>query len=458
MIRTFLLGFVLLITACSKEEVAGGDGSSQLPQDKQPEEVETLSDTQLLDLTQSQTFKYFWDYAHPDSGAARERYHPSDPNFDAHTVTMGGTGFGLMAIIVGVERGYISRAAALERLKTLLHFLENADRFHGAWPHWLDGRTGKVRPFSPKDNGGDLVETAFLAQGLICIQEYFKDGSEEEQALSATAKSLWEGVEWDFYTQGQNRLLWHWSPDFAFEKNLTIKGYNETLITYVLAAASPEHRIEKEVYQEGWASNGGIKSGNESFNFPLVVNHPGSPFLGGPLFFSHYSFLGLNPNGLADAYVNYGQAALSHANINYQYCVDNPKNFTGYGKDCWGLTASYTRNADGSRGYRAHSPVQDYGIISPTAALSSFPFTPEYSMRALRYFYKNKDKLLGPAGFYDAFSPQYGFWVAEAYLAIDQGPEIIMIENYRTGLLWNLFMQNPAVQQGLDHLGFVYQK
>jgi hypothetical protein len=457
--KKVLLFLFLILLSCSNDEVAGGDGSSQLPQTENPEtQQEVISDSELLDLTQETTFKYFWDFAHPNAGAALERYHPEDPSHDSNTVAIGGTGFGLMAILVGIERGFISREAGVLRLQKIANFLSSADRFHGAWPHWLDGKTGKVKSFSAKDNGGDLVETAFLAQGLISVQEYFKEGIESEKALSQKAEALWHGIEWDWYTNKEKKLLWHWSPDYGFEINLGLKGYNETLIAYVLAAAAPNHTIEKDVYDNGWATQGAIKSTNERYNFPLIVNHPGSPNLGGPLFFSHYSFLGLNPNGLADAYVNYGQAAVSHTNINYQYCVENPKNFIGYGKDCWGLTASYTRRADGGIGYMAHSPVQDVGVITPSAALSSFPYTPEHAMRALRYFYKNKSKLLGPAGFYDAFSPQYNFWVAKAYLAIDQGPQIIMIENYRTGLLWKLFMQNKEVQQGLDKLGFVYTK
>ena len=455
-----LLFLLVIFTACSNEGgIAGGDGLSQLPTETEvdaPEEE--ITDQALLDIAQSTTFKYFWDYAHPNAGAARERYHPGNPSFDQHTVAVGGTGFGLMAIIVGVERGFISKSEAISRFQKILNFLESADRFHGAWPHWLDGNTAKVKPFSAKDNGGDIVETALLVQGLICVQEYFKSGTEAEKQLSQQAKTLWEEVEWDWYTNDKETLLWHWSPEYGFDINLGLKGYNETLIGYVLAASSPDYSIDKTVYQSGWASEGAIKSSNESYSYPLVVKHPGSPNLGGPLFFSHYSFLGLNPKGLADAYVNYDQATISHSNINYQYCVENPKGFAAYSKDCWGLTASYTRNSDGSRGYKAHSPVEDNGVITPSAALSSFPYTPEYSMRALRFFYKNKDKLLGPAGFYDAFSPQYGFWVAEAYLAIDQGPEIIMIENYRSGLLWTLFMQNTQIHNGLDKLGFVYSK
>jgi len=454
---TYLIIITILVTffSCSKDSGQGPIGVSELP-DPNPEPAVPITDEELLDLTQEATFNYFWEFAEVNSGCARERYHPRDPENDAHTVTTGGTGFGLMAILVGIERNYITRASAVARLDKILTFLESADRFHGAWPHWIEGTTGKVKPFSAQDNGGDLVETAFLSQGLICIKEYFKNGTEAEKAIANKADVLWKGVEWNWYTQNENTLYWHWSPTNAFAINLQLKGYNETLISYVLAAASPDYSITKEVYRNGWASNGTIKSTNITYGFPLIVKHPGSETYGGPLFFSHYSFLGLNPNGLADEYVNYETASSSHANINYSYCVENPKGFQDYGKDCWGLTASYTRNSDGNIGYSAHSPVNDTGVIAPTAAVSSIVYTPEKSLRAMHYFYTRKDKLLGPAGFYDAFSPPNGFWVAEAYLAIDQGPQIIMIENYRTGLLWNLFMQNEEVKAGLSKLGFAY--
>ena len=424
--------------------------------DEGPMLIEPLSDIEMMDLVQRETFKYFWDFAESNSGAARERYMVSNPSKDENLVTTGGTGFGLMVILVGIERGYVARAEAVTRLETLLSFLENSNRFRGAWPHWLNGTNGRVIPFSNQDNGGDLVETSFLAQGLICINEYFKNGSSTEIQLANRADKLWKGVEWDWYTQNQNVLYWHWSPNYSFGMDLKIEGYNESLITYVLAAASPDYSISAEVYQEGWASNGTMKSSSVQYNLPLVLNHAGSPQFGGPMFFSHYSFLGLNPTNLVDQYADYNQVATNHAKINYQYCVENPKGFAGYGVDCWGLSASYSRDTDGTLGYSAHSPVNDKGVISPTAAISSIPFTPTESLRAMHYFYQNKDKLLGKAGFYDAFSPAYNFWVAEAYLAINQGPEIIMIENYRSGLLWNLFMQNEDVRNGLDKLGFAY--
>jgi hypothetical protein len=314
-----------------------------------------------------------------------------------------------------------------------------------------------VKPFSSLDDGADLVETAYLAQGLICVQEYLKEGTETEKSLAAQAESLWKGVEWDWFTQGQEVLYWHWSANHGFAINLQLKGYNEVLITYVLAAASPDHGIGKEVYANGWASDGGIQSANTKYGYPLLVKHAGAEEFGGPLFWSHYSFLGLDPEGLADDYANYWEVNLNHSRINHRYCVENPKGYEDYGADCWGLTASYTRNQDGSIGYAAHQPDNDLGVISPTAAISAIPYMPEESMAAMHYFYANRDKLLGPAGFYDAFSPEYNYWVAEAYLAIDQGPAIIMIENHRTGLLWDLFMQNPSVRTGLTTLGFAFK-
>ncbi|WP_336066468.1 glucoamylase family protein [Mesoflavibacter sp. CH_XMU1404-2] len=447
------LSYILfvLIFACGSED---GPGYQEPYNPNQNDPViEPLTDTEMLDLVQEETFKYFWDYANTESGAARERYHVDNPSLNANVVTTGGSGFGLMAILVGIERGYVTRTEAVTRLNTILDFFENADRFHGAWSHWIDGGTGNVLPFSAEDNGGDLVETAFLAQGLICIKEYFKNGTTEEQALATQADNLWKGIEWDWYTQNQNTLYWHWSPSNDFSINLELKGYNETLIAYVLGAASPDYTIPIDAYHQGWASNGNIVSGASQYGIPLVLDHAGTGT--GPLFWAHYSHLGLNPTNLTDQYASYWDLNVNHTNINYEHCLDNPNNYAGYGADCWGLTASYSRNNDGSVGYNAHDPENDTGIISPTAAISSMPYTPQKSLAAMHYFYQQGDDLLGPAGFYDAFSPHYD-WYTPRYLAIDQGPQIIMIENYRTGLLWNLFMQNENVQNGLNSLGFNY--
>jgi hypothetical protein len=457
MIKSKLSSLILLIGIALLSGCEENDDTSAIPPDSGSEIPDTkLTDEELLDLVQHETFKYFWDYADQNSGAALERYHPGNPSFSAPVVATGGTGFGLMAMLVAIERNFVNRAEAVQRIEKILSFLESAERFHGAWPHWINGNTGKVIPFSSLDDGGDLVETAFLCQGLLSVSEYFRDGNLEEKELAEKARELWMGVEWDWYTQGEDALYWHWSPNHGFEINFKLEGYNEVLITYVLAAASPTHSISKNIYDSGWAANGNIQYDGTAYGYPLLLRHRGDVELGGPLFWSHYSYLGLNPNGLSDAYANYEEVNKNHATINYAYCQENPKKFAGYGDGFWGLTASYSRNADGSLGYTAHSPGNDLGIISPTAALSSMPYTPVQSMKALRSFYDNREKLLGPAGFYDAFSSDLN-WVAEAYLAIDQGPQIIMIENYRSGLLWNLFMRNEEVRAGLDKLGFSYQ-
>lgn len=403
-----------------------------------------ISDDELLSKVQSQTFKYFWEFAHPVSGLARER------NSSGNTVTIGGSGFGLMAIIVGIERGLISRQQGIERLTTIVNFLGNeADRFHGVWSHWLHGETGNVIPFSADDDGGDLVETAFMIQGLITVRQYLTSDDAAESALIDKINALWQEVEWDWYRQGdQNVLYWHWSPKFGWAKNHKIQGWNESLIVYVLAAGSPTHGIPTEVYSEGWTRSGDMRNGNNYYEITLPLGSA----RGGPLFFSHYSFLGLDPRNLEDQYADYWTQNVAHSLINYAYSVDNPKNFVGYSTASWGLTAS-----DNHEGYSAHSPENDLGVITPTAAISSLPYTPEESMRAIRHFYYILgDKLWGEYGFYDAFNITEG-WYADSYLAIDQGPIICMIENHRTGLLWDLFMSAPEIQSGLTTLGFTYE-
>ena len=387
-----------------------------------------IADEELLDLVQSQTFKFFWDYGHPVSGLARERLGSGD------TVTSGGSGFGIMCIPVAVERGFISRAEAAERMRIIVDFLQNkAERFHGAYSHWLNGSTGKVIPFSANDNGGDLVETAFLIQGLLAAAHYFN--APEEADIRSGIDAIWRDVEWDWYTRGQNVLYWHWSPDKDWTMNMPIRGWNEGLIVYVLAAASPTHPISAEVYHQGWTSGGSMQ---------LTQN--------GPLFFAHYSFLGLDPRHLSDAYGNYWEQNVAHARFNYDYCVRNPRSHVGYSASCWGLTAS-----DFPGGYTASAPSNDSGTIAPTAAVASYPYVPEESMEAIRYFYyKLGDQLWGQYGFHDAFCLDSA-WFANSYIAIDQGPIVIMLENARSGLLWNCFMQDEDVLRGLDKLGFTWK-
>ncbi|WP_256012959.1 glucoamylase family protein [Desertivirga xinjiangensis] len=403
-----------------------------------------LSDDELLEAVQKQTFRYFWDFAHPISGMARERSNIAF-EYGSEVVTTGGTGFGLMAIIVAAERGWVTRQQAAVRTLKIVDFLWKADIFHGAFPHWINGETGKVIRFSPKDDGGDIVETSFLFQGLLTARQYFNADNPTESQIRNKILWMWEGVEWNWYTQGQNVLYWHWSPNNGWSMNHQIHGWNECLLTYVLAAASPKYPISPEVYHQGWINGYNFKNGKEYYNTTLPL---GGEY-GGPLFFSHYSFLGLDPRGLKDRYADYWMQNRNHTLINRAYCVDNPKNYKGYGTKSWGLTAS-----DNHKGYAAHSPTEDLGVITPTAALSAFPYTPDESMRALKYFYNHLgEKIWSEYGFVDAFSEHHN-WYAKSHLAIDQGPIIIMIENYRTGLLWKLFMTIPDLQKGLKKLGF----
>lgn len=399
-----------------------------------------ISDEDLLTKVQEYTFKYFWDFAHPVSGLARER------NTSGDVVTIGGSGFGLQAIIVGIERSFISRTEGVNRFSTIVDFLINADRFHGAWPHWMNGNTGDVIPFGERDNGADIVETAFMAQGLMTVREYLDENNAQENAIIIKINTLLNEIEWNWFTQGgQNVIYWHWSPNFGWDMNLRVQGYNEALIVYLLAASSSNYAIDEEVYTNGWTRNGAMQNGRSFYGIELPLGYD----FGGPLFFAHYSFMGLDPRNLSDSYTDYWTQNRNHSLINRAHSIENPRRFVGYSSYSWGITAS-----DEPGGYSAHDPLNDNGTITPTAALSSMPYTPNESMEALRHFYYHLgDKLWGPYGFYDAFNPTENWW-ADSYLAIDQGPIIVMIENHRTGLLWDLFMQAPEIYTGLEALGF----
>jgi len=437
--RKFIHNFLILLTISLTSYCQLYAKNYSKEQNQKIQDKIKIKDDSLMTLVQYRTFQYFWEGAEPISGLACERINLDGiyPENDKSVVTTGGSGFGIMAVLVGIERKFITREQGFQRLQHIVAFLAKADRFHGAWPHWMYGETGKVKPFGTKDNGGDLVETAYLIQGLLTARQYFVNGSEPEKKLCADIDQLWRSVEWNWYTHGEKVLYWHWSPQYAWEMNFAVTGYNECLIMYVLAASSPSHAIDASVYHKGWAKDGAIKGSHSNFGFQLQLNHNGALLSGGPLFWAHYSYLGLDPRELKDRYADYWAENRNQTLINHQWCVENPKKFKGYSTNCWGLTASYSIN-----GYVAHAPdpINDLGVISPTAALSSFPYTPKYSMQAMQYFYNGLgNKIWGKYGFYDAFSIQNN-WYPSRYLAIDQGPEVVMIENYRSGLLWKLFM------------------
>jgi hypothetical protein len=420
-----------------------------------------LKDDELLTMVQRAGFLYYWEGAHPVAGMALENI-PGDDRI----VATGASGFGILAVLVGVERGFVSREDAARRMLTIVEFLRRADRFHGVWPHFLDGGTGKVLPvFGPRDDGGDLVETAFLMQGLLAARQYFNGSSDLERRIVQIITALWEGVEWDWYRRDPagDFLYWHWSPDHGWQLNHKLIGFNETLIAYVLAIASPTHGVPVSLYYSGWASLsdeaagyrrgwGGTSDGERYVNSKTYygIKLPVGVGRGGPLFFTHYSYLGLDPRALRDRYTNHFENNRAIARINYAYVESNPGRFAGYGDGAWGLTAS-----DGPSGYRAHEPREgvDDGTITPTGALASFPYTPNESMAALRYFYGELgQRLWGIYGFRDAYNLTED-WVAPIYMGLNQAPIVVMIENYRSGLLWKLFMGNPEVRSAVERIG-----
>ena len=406
----------------------------------------SMPDEALLERIQQQTFRFFWEGAEHASGLARDRNEQKGDARD-NLAAVGGSGFGIMALVVATDRGWVSRIDAVERLSQMLDVLERAIRYHGVFPHFLDGASGATIAFGPMDDGGDLVETSLLMMGLLTARRYFD--RPEEASLKARITRLWEEVEWDWHVQpGQQVLTWHWSPNHGFAMNHAIRGWNECLITYLLAAASPNHAIAPDIYESGFCAGPDYRNANTYYGIEL----PLGPALGGPLFFAHYSFCGLNPHGLSDAHANYWEQNVAQTRINLAHCIANPNGFAGYSKDCWGLTAS-----DDPSGYEAHAPGNDNGTISPTAALSSIVYAPQEVINALRYFLvEYGNKIWGRYGFTDAFNPARN-WYANTFLAIDQGPIIVMIENYRSGLLWDLFMSVPEVRHGLGRLGFAFR-
>ena len=405
-----------------------------------------MPDEELLETVQRQHFRYFWEGGHPDSGLAFDRRTSGKPAALDAWITTGGSGFAAMALIVAVERGWVTRGAALERLGRMLDLLVRARRYHGAYPHFMNGQTGETSPFFGKDDAADLVETSFLMMGLLCARQYFDRDTKEEAAARAQISKLWSDVEWTWFTRGGEEVLyWHWSPTYGWAMNHPIRGWNECLITYVLAASSPRHAIEPKVYTQGFATGPWFRNGKSWYDIELPLGMP----YGGPLFIAHYSFLGLDPRGLEDRYADYWEQNVRHVRINRAHCVANPGRFEGYGEACWGLTAS-----DDPTGYSAHAPDNDNGTISPTAALASMPYAPAEATTVLRHpLERHGERLWRDLGFVDAFCESQG-WYADTFLAIDQGPIILMIENHRTGLLWKLFMSVPEVQAGLRRLGF----
>ena len=420
-----------------------------------------LSDDELLTMMQQACFHYYWEGADPYSGMTRENI-PGD----ARIVATGASGMGIMSLVVGVDRKFITRAQGIERLTRIVNFLEHAQRYHGVWSHYMNGNTGQTMPvFGMYDNGGDLVETSFLIQGLLAARQYFHGSDPAEQSLYRRITVLWETVEWNWYRQNptSDYLYWHWSPQWAFQIHHNLIGFNEVMITYLLSIASPTHGVPASMYYSGWSSQsenaqhyregwGGTKDGNLYSNghtyYGIKLDVGVGP--GGPLFFTHYSFMGMDPHSFHDRFTaSYFENNRNIARINRAYAIANPKHYAGYGPDAWGLTAS-----DGPHGYAAQAPdeADDIGNITPTGALASFPYTPDASMAALKHYYRDYgDTMWGVYGLRDAINPSAN-WISPIYMGLNQAPIVVMIENYRTGLVWKNFMANPEIATMLKNL------
>jgi exo beta-1,2-glucooligosaccharide sophorohydrolase (non-reducing end) len=402
-----------------------------------------MTDDELLTMVQEASFRYYWNAAEPHSGMTRENRPGNDD-----MIALGASGFGIMALVAGTDRGFITREQGVERMLQITSFLEGADRYHGAWSHFISGRTGHTMAvFGVFDNGADLVETSFLMEGLLTARQYFNGSNAKEQELRGRITRLWEGVEWDwFLTPKRDALWWHWSPDYSYYIANRLTGWNEVMITYLLAIASPTHGIPASAWITGWAGAG---IGNQYANGKTYygIRLPVGGGTGGPLFFTDYSFMGLNPARVTDKYTNYLEQVKAQTLINYRYCLDDPEHWKGYGADEWGITA-----VDGPEGYVPYEPTHglDDGTIAPTGAVSAMAYAPEQSMAAIRHFYRDLGaQTWGIYGFVDAFNETDG-WSARITMGLNQAPQVAMIENERTGLIWRMFLANPEIGPALE--------
>lgn len=417
---------------------------------------ETEIDEAVLDDIQRRHFKYFWELTNSVNGLVPDRANPAN-NTAASSIAA--TGFGLTAYIVGVERGFITRQQAAERTLTTLRFFADAPQssastdvtgYKGFFYHFLNRDTGYR---DKADTELSTIDTALLLAGVLSSQSYFDGDNETETEIRELADRLYRAVEWKWAMNGGSKMTMGWSPENGFLPHVW-SGYNEAMILYILAFGSPDasKKIDGSIWNNWTATYHWDKfHGYDMVNFS-------------PLFGHQYSHIWVDFKGIRDSYMrgkalDYFENSRRATMSNRAYCIANPKGFKGYGENIWGLTASDGPGGYfGKEGYYARGAsalwIYDDGTIAPTAAGGSFPFTPEESYNALTAMKKyNGGVLWTQYGFWDAFNPQVD-WVAEWWLGIDQGPILIMIENYRTGLVWNLMKKNPYIASGLKAAGF----
>lgn len=402
------------------------------------------SDDEFLDYVQQTSFDYFWYLANPTNGMVADRSTPTSP------CSIAAVGFGLTCIGIGIDHGWISRTQGVARVLTTLNTFLNGPQgtnasgtigYKGWFYHFLDMNTALRSPASELSS----IDTALLLAGILHAKQYFDGTNTDEISIRTKADAIFNRVDWNWMAQGTNVISMGWFPSGSFIANNWI-GYNEGMILYILGLGAATNPLPASAWSRwtsgyAWATN----YGQAFVTFP-------------PLFGHQYSHCWIDFRHNADAYMNsknstYFQNSRRATLAQRSYCIANPLNRVGYSSNVWGLTA-----CDGPSGYGTHGapPAEnDDGTIAPTAAGGSMAFAPEYALPALRHFYTQfRFRIWTAYGFRDAFNLG-AQWYASDTLGIDQGPIVVMIENYRTQRVWRRFMQNEEVQRGLQRAGFV---
>lgn len=403
-----------------------------------------LTTPALLDTLQYTSFQYFWNEANPANGLIRDRSTSGSP------ASIASTGFGLSAICIGVDHGWVTREAARQRVLTTLNTFWTKPQgsgqtgyigYKGLYYHFLDMTTA-TRTWTCEVS---TIDSALLFAGMLDARQYFAGADSVETRIRALADSIYLRADWNFFRNLNPGILMGWKAGTGFAGFGQWIGYNEAMILYFLALGSPTHPVPTTAWSAWTSGYDWLTAYGYSF-----VTCP-------PLFTHQYSHCWIDFRTIQDAYMtshgmtyfeNSRRATLAQRN----YCIANPGGWTGYGTNLWGLTAS-----DGPFGYQAAGapPAQnDNGTIAPTAAAGSIPFAPDECIPVLHNLYDTyKAQLWGPYGFRDAFNLTYNWWGTD-YIGIDQGPVIMMIENYLNGRTWDRLRQNQYLQNGLQRAGF----
>lgn len=429
---------------------------------------------ELFDELEERTFRFFWDTADSETGLVPDRY--PTPSY----ASIAATGFGLTAYPIGVERGYITRAAARDRVLKTLRFLYNAPQgnqatgmagYKGFYYRYLDMKTGA--------RVGDIelstVDTSLLLGGMLFCQSYFDRQDPTEVQIRNLVEAIYRRVDWRWAQVRPPAISHGWTPESLFLE-YDWRGYNEAMLVYLLALGSPTHPVAPSAWEEwarGYAGFWDTEQGRKYLAFGSLFGHQ----------YSHVwiDFRGILDTPMRQAGFDYAENTRRATYAQRAYAIANPMHWTGYGENIWGLTASDgATNAElpfagEKRRFRTYwargigKKAFDDGTIAPTAAAASIAFAPEIALPAVMEMYRRYGAhIVGEYGFYDAFNPSFNYdvplthgrripdvgWVATDYLGIDEGPIVAMIENYRTGLVWRAMRKNPHIRRGLELAGF----